>query len=840
MIRLIMVMIMKNGDSPCNANYMSGDDVVYSYTPASDGTFTMALTALSGTWSGIHVLDGCPEDTPNCVGFEGNSGSADRIFDVSLTGGTTYYIVISTWATPQSVSYTLDINELNCTSATVDSSTVVPDCSNSEFSIEVEVSNAGDATVISDGTNDYAVVAGTVTAGPYATGTVVTLDVVHSDAVCDFSLGDFEYDECPVEVDCSGAPVTNSFCYANNETFTLSYSSSDGSGLAINFTAGTLEDNSFSGGTYDDLIIYDGTDATGTVLYNSDDETGPVDLTGFSVLAASGNLFLAFDSDGSNSCDNGDQTTIEYNVTCASCSSAVVDSSTIVDDCGNSEFSVDVVISDAGDGTFINDGTDTYAVVAGTVTVGPYSEGTSVTLTVEHSDAACDFSLGDFEFFCPPSNVDCANATEIACGETVNANSTGSTGTAEGGDCSLGDNGIWFTFTGTGTDITITSDASFDHEMAISSGACGALVNVGCDDGSVGTETFTFASVLDETYYLYIAHYLAGNTTTGSIDVTLECATCSPVVVDSSTIVETCNPDGTGSFTIDHVVSDAGDGSSVLDDGTNTYAVVAGTVTTGPYNSGDSVTIEVVGLDASCDYTLGTFDFTCPPPAPDNDDVANAIEIPVGDTICETEVQGTNVGATDSGEGDPSCAAFGYNGGDVWFKVVVPATGELTIETSDADTNTIFDTTMEVYSGTSGNLTVLGCDDDDSPNGAFSLVELTGLTPGEVLLIRVWEYNDDVKGNFTICAWSPSTLGVEDNTFNGFTYYPNPVNDILSFESPKTIDNIEVFNMLGQRIIAVDSNNTIQNIDMSNVQSGAYIVKVYIENQSKTIRVIKE
>jgi hypothetical protein len=46
--------------------------------------------------------------------------------------------------------------------------------------------------------------------------------------------------------------------------------------------------------------------------------------------------------------------------------------------------------------------------------------------------------------------------------------------------------------------------------------------------------------------------------------------------------------------------------------------------------------------------------------------------------------------------------------------------------------------------------------------------------------------------------------------------------------------------MLGQRIIAVDSQNTIQNIDMSNVQAGAYIVKVSIGDQTKAIRVIKE
>jgi hypothetical protein len=287
-------------------------------------------------------------------------------------------------------------------------------------------------------------------------------------------------------------------------------------------------------------------------------------------------------------------------------------------------------------------------------------------------------------------------------------------------------------------------------------------------------------------------------------------------------------------------VSNAGDAGTVLDDGTNTYPVVVGTVTTGPYISGDSVTIELTGVDSDCDFTVGTYEFICPLPAPDNNDIAGAINLLVGSTLCETVILGSNAGATDSGEGDPSCGVFGYAGGDVWFKVLVPATGELTIETSQAIDSDILDTTMEVYSGTTGNLVSVECDDDDSPIGAFSLVELTGLTPGDTLLIRVWEYGDDLKGSFNICAWSPTTLVLDDNTFNGFAYYPNPVKDVLTLESPNTIDNVEVFNVLGQRIVAIDNQNTIQNIDLSNEQAGAYFVKVSIGNQIKTLRVIKE
>ncbi len=104
----------ENSDNPCG-NYLSGDDVVYAYTPAADMVVNITLSNVSDTWSGIHVLDACFDDNPNCVATEGNSGTSDRTIEaLALTGGTTYYIVISTWAAPQSITYDLDIEELTC------------------------------------------------------------------------------------------------------------------------------------------------------------------------------------------------------------------------------------------------------------------------------------------------------------------------------------------------------------------------------------------------------------------------------------------------------------------------------------------------------------------------------------------------------------------------------------------------------------------------------------------------------------------------------------------------------------------------------------------------------
>lgn len=134
---------------------------------------------------------------------------------------------------------------------------------------------------------------------------------------------------------------------------------------------------------------------------------------------------------------------------------------------------------------------------------------------------------------------------------------------------------------------------------------------------------------------------------------------------------------------------------------------------------------------------------------PANDDCANATPIVMGGPeVCMPTV-GDNTGATDSGVAH-GCAF--YQGGDVWFTVVVPSTGIAIIETSENGGFT--DGGLAVYSGDCDNLVELDCNDDGG-EGAFSLITLTDLTPGEQLYIAVWEYGGNAEGQFNICAYQP-------------------------------------------------------------------------------------
>ncbi|MCX7547430.1 fibronectin type III domain-containing protein [Xanthomarina sp. F1114] len=83
-------------------------------------------------------------------------------------------------------------------------------------------------------------------------------------------------------------------------------------------------------------------------------------------------------------------------------------------------------------------------------------------------------------------------------------------------------------------------------------------------------------------------------------------------------------------------------------------------------------------------------------------------------------------------------------------------------------------------------------------------------------------------------------LSIEESELLSFKYYPNPVDNILNLRSVQTIQSVEVFNLLGQEVLRTASNSANMDVDMSNLQSGTYFVKVTIENATKTIKVIKK
>lgn len=87
---------------------------------------------------------------------------------------------------------------------------------------------------------------------------------------------------------------------------------------------------------------------------------------------------------------------------------------------------------------------------------------------------------------------------------------------------------------------------------------------------------------------------------------------------------------------------------------------------------------------------------------------------------------------------------------------------------------------------------------------------------------------------------SSSTAGRDEFSAANFKYYPNPVTNVLNVSYVKNITGIQVFNIVGQKVISkIVSQNETQ-VDMSSLSAGTYMVKVSSAEGSKTIKVIKQ
>ena len=92
-------------DIACLGNFMSGDEKIYSFTPAVNmSNIEVSVTNLSDNFSGLFITDDSTA-SGNCIGSITDPTSNDRVISgLTLNGGTTYYIIISSWANPQCIS----------------------------------------------------------------------------------------------------------------------------------------------------------------------------------------------------------------------------------------------------------------------------------------------------------------------------------------------------------------------------------------------------------------------------------------------------------------------------------------------------------------------------------------------------------------------------------------------------------------------------------------------------------------------------------------------------------------------------------------------------------------
>ncbi len=124
--------------------------------------------------------------------------------------------------------------------------------------------------------------------------------------------------------------------------------------------------------------------------------------------------------------------------------------------------------------------------------------------------------------------------------------------------------------------------------------------------------------------------------------------------------------------------------------------------------------------------------------------------------------------------------------------------------------------------------------------------EINSILPNNTLLVNGMTYYvtqtiNGIESNHRLPVNTTSTLYINDFTSESeFVIYPNPAKDILNIQVKQglEINAIEIYNQLGQIVMA--TTNAVNSVDVANLASGTYFVKVNTEKGSANAKFVKE
>lgn len=143
---------------------------------------------------------------------------------------------------------------------------------------------------------------------------------------------------------------------------------------------------------------------------------------------------------------------------------------------------------------------------------------------------------------------------------------------------------------------------------------------------------------------------------------------------------------------------------------------------------------------------------------------------------------------------------------------------------------------VEVYEN--GLETVLFTETVATDVTTVDLTELTPDTDYDVYVIS--DCGDETTTSDVVTFTTEPTASVGDFDMIKLTVYPNPVSTNLNISAAKVIEEIQVYNILGQRIMTHKSNNSDVTLDVTELPSANYVLKVSVDGFMNTVKFVKK
>jgi hypothetical protein len=83
-------------------------------------------------------------------------------------------------------------------------------------------------------------------------------------------------------------------------------------------------------------------------------------------------------------------------------------------------------------------------------------------------------------------------------------------------------------------------------------------------------------------------------------------------------------------------------------------------------------------------------------------------------------------------------------------------------------------------------------------------------------------------------------VGVEDNDFDSFKIFPNPVMDVLNIAGNQPIESVSIYSLLGQKVLETQMAENEKSINISALDAGVYVLKAKVAGKTATYKIIKQ
>lgn len=284
----------------------------------------------------------------------------------------------------------------NCQDPLVSSFSVVEDCANQAYSVDVDIFSLGSSSTVSLDNNSgvasvLAHATGTYTVGPFPAGQTVVVTVQNPDnPMCYSASPPLINPPCAVQ-DCG--PTTYTYCYSDNEYRQWAFQGEGGQEIGIRFIRGTV-------GLGDNLRIYNGLDIDNLPFTNN--TGGLANKLFVSAPPSTDNaVIMELQSDGAVSCADEDPlygSSQEWEFVVACYDGCEQPQATFATSCiSTDQYEIMVTITDIGStGSVVITNTggapNVTATATGSYSVGPFNHGTPVTVEVEGASILCTWT----------------------------------------------------------------------------------------------------------------------------------------------------------------------------------------------------------------------------------------------------------------------------------------------------------------------------------------------------------------------------------------------------------------------------------------------------------------